>query len=1724
MRLPTQAWTNTLSRLGMKKSVSRKSASRRVVLESLEDRRLFWAAAITSGDPTNCSCSCGCGGGASTTTGNNLTAQPQTNSPAPTYNTGVNPHPIVGFDGLLSEAVGFFPYPGSPTTLEAQAEIGGVTSAPVYFSIAGYADTADASVTIELQVDASSLPTGRYAWGIEFTVSNADYGPFGHTFNGGYITVINRIASPFGRGWWLDDVDQLAIQSSEDDDLNGVDLIRGTNDSVWFQQNDDGGYTNENLTDRTLSPDPTFSALVKNTDGTYTLTAKDGSKENFDATGLLTQRVDTNGNITTYRYDDENGDSVPNELVSITDNVGRVTKFNYTDGMVSSITDFCKWSGSTIVDTAGSQTTYYDYDTGDHLTTVTAPDPDGSGTGHPLTSPVTQYGYDSTTGLMNSVIDPNDNETDITYDIGRKVNTMSHPDGGTHTVHTWTTAAMVDLSLTGFDADHLASLPLEAPSDPTSDYQTDPDEHTTEYVHNDLGQVVQSIDATGYTTTYDYNSAGLIDNVLAPDPDGPGPLGDTTAHYTIDDMGNVTEIVYPIGSELWTYDSTFNEVTSYTDPDSHVTKYDIDSANGNVLSVTQVVGEDDSTTSDPDDPPDITTTNTYTTSSDHASDNSSLGVPLGLLKTVTDPNGNVTEYAYNSHGLVSSVIQAEGTDDEITTTYTYDSRDNLATVTDPLGNVTTYTHDHLDRLTTETDPDPDGSGPLSSPVTSYQYDANGNVTYVTDPNSNTTQYTYTDHNRVHEVIQPDPGDDSGHPTTTYDYDEANNLLSVTDPMGHVTTYTYDSLNRLVTETDPDPDGSGSLTSSVTHYTYNSLGWETSTTDPLGNGTVYQYDADGRQTAQIQLGAAGLAGTYDVGGSAEQTRVDSGLNFSSTSSDFGFTDLGSGFGATWQGYLYISPDQAGSTTFYLNNSHEASLSIDGSFVFENDTGSSMAESPGSAVTLAAGWHKIEVDYYHGSAETGNNGLILSYTPQGGSKQVIPSSVLRTVQATTAYSYDAAGNMTSLTDADGNFSQWHYNDLNQVDEETDPLGHHTDYVYDADGNLVQKTDRDDRITQYDYDHLNRETAERWLAGDADSATIRTIAYAYNADGWLTSVTDQDADNVNQSATYDYTYDHLGQATEITSDMVLMSGLVKFQQAFDANGNRTYYSAQIPGIPQNEPGEGSGINDFLNTYTYDALNRMTSVSQQSLWAYDNDGANPEDQFEIYGSREVDFTYNADSQFDTVKRYDDVGLLATTSYSYDDAGRLHTLTNTPNDLGVSAIEYTYGYDKDNQITSVTNSANSNENVAYTYDSLGQLTAATYANDSATNESYSYDPNGNRTASTTAAATDSSDTVTYTLRSDGYGNNQIASDGTYDYTYDDEGNLTKRTSISDGTYIVYGYDDRDRLSSASFYSAGDTKWGEVDYLYDAFDRLIGRVSDLEMESAKQAFFYDGNQMVLRLGGAADESLQASNLTDRYLWGPTVDMALLHEQVDSGTYTTFMSDPAPLLEWTLLDGQNSITDVVSRDPDWGSLHIQYDSYGNYFDGMADFEPIAWTGRYHDTDTGLQWNGERWYSASLGQWMQEDPIGFKGGLTNLHDYVGNSPTNETDPSGEISFHGYPPNYQPRPKPLPLPPQPPAPIVVPGKKINQPNNRLPIGPPGRNAPLFNPNSIPANPNPKPDEPSDPEPNFPTPQCDPDGQPLPNPVPPAPPDPDPNKPNNGNGPGPGGGGPPRPGPTSG
>ena len=62
-----------------------------------------------------------------------------------------------------------------------------------------------------------------------------------------------------------------------------------------------------------------------------------------------------------------------------------------------------------------------------------------------------------------------------------------------------------------------------------------------------------------------------------------------------------------------------------------------------------------------------------------------------------------------------------------------------------------------------------------------------------------------------------------------------------------------------------------------------------------------------------------------------------------------------------------------------------------------------------------------------------------------------------------------------------------------------------------------------------------------------------------------------------------------------------------------------------------------------------------------------------------------------------------------------------------------------------------------------------------------------------------------------------------------------------------------------------------------------------------------------------------------------------------------------------------------------------------------YNPYYFTGRRYDEETGLYYYRARYYSPSIGRFLQTDPIGYRGGI-NLYAYVGNNSTSYVDPMG------------------------------------------------------------------------------------------------------------------------------
>jgi RHS repeat-associated protein len=373
----------------------------------------------------------------------------------------------------------------------------------------------------------------------------------------------------------------------------------------------------------------------------------------------------------------------------------------------------------------------------------------------------------------------------------------------------------------------------------------------------------------------------------------------------------------------------------------------------------------------------------------------------------------------------------------------------------------------------------------------------------------------------------------------------------------------------------------------------------------------------------------------------------------------------------------------------------------------------------------------------------------------------------------------------------------------------------------------------------------------------------------------------------------------------------------------------------------------------------------------------------------KRADFTYNAAGQLECITRYADwLGTqhVASSHYAYDGIGRLKSLIHSTNPLppgegwGEGPLAgYQYAYDTASRITSIDSFLDGL--TTYTHDDTDQLKSADHTGQ--TDESYSYDGNGNRTMTGYAVQT----------------NNRLASDGTYNYAYDDEGNRQTKTKISTGEKEEYTWDHRNRLAKITFKNSGGTVTKTVDQSYDAFNQWIKRSVDPDGDTGsapvQNTFFsYEGGQVNLQFDGS-----QHSDLTNRYLWAPGVDQLLADETVTS------LTTPGNV-QWPLADHLGTLRDIADRNVSAGvttvTNHRRYDSYGNLqSESNAAVDLLfGFTGRAFDEATGLQNNLNRWLDPKTGNWLSQDPIGFEGEDANLYRYVGNSPIDSIDPTGLV----------------------------------------------------------------------------------------------------------------------------
>ena len=430
----------------------------------------------------------------------------------------------------------------------------------------------------------------------------------------------------------------------------------------------------------------------------------------------------------------------------------------------------------------------------------------------------------------------------------------------------------------------------------------------------------------------------------------PNPYSFTV--YQVADRASVPLPLATATGQTFSYDSTFNQLTSSTDELGRQTFFAINPANGNTTSFTQVVGAVGGND-------DLVTQFTYTAQ--------------GLIDTVTDPLGRVADNDYDTLGRLTSITFAKGTSDEATRRFEYDATGNTTAVIDENGNRTEFAYDTMNRIVRITESDPDDAGPLTAPVTQLSYDARGNLVSTTDANQTNTRNRYDVRDRLTRTI------DANNQESTFAYDRAGNLIAVIDPLGRRTVNRFDARNRLIETVDPD---GGS-----TKFGYDADDNLLAVTDPVNNTTQFGYDARNRLRQETDPIGNATQYQYDL---ADNLLTKTDRNDRVT--EFVYNDLDRLVTETWVGggnaieYTY---DGAGNLTSVIDAFGALEFTYDAR---DRVTTVDNAGTPGAPnVVLAYAYDDV--------------GNVLSVT----------DVIAGTAGATTSYAYDALNRTTRLTQA-------------------------------------------------------------------------------------------------------------------------------------------------------------------------------------------------------------------------------------------------------------------------------------------------------------------------------------------------------------------------------------------------------------------------------------------------------------------------------------------------------------------------------------------------------------------------------------------------------------------------------------------------------------------------------------------------------------------------------------
>jgi RHS repeat-associated protein len=794
-------------------------------------------------------------------------------------------------------------------------------------------------------------------------------------------------------------------------------------------------------------------------------------------------------------------------------------------------------------------------------------------------------------------------------------------------------------------------------------------------------------------------------------------------------------------------------------------------------------------------------------------------------------------------------------------------------------------------------------------------------------------------------------------TTTASFGYGTWPASTTDANHQTTSYAYDALGRMSGLTLPGKTA-GDATKSwlYTNWCSGTASQapceEIDQIDRLDSGTTTTtrafYDGEGRL---VETRAPGFNGQdvvtyayYDVAG---RQVAKSNPYFVPTSSGI------PGPAA------YSIPDstQPGATTSYANlrttsatdaNSHTttSTASVICGVAGTSDSGcyaqSMMVDANGHARSMLTGG-------------VGKTNYTQTYTGTSGSY---------TLYATTALSYDAAGQLLSTKSPDGSTTTALYDDLGRVSSQSDPDRGTTTLSYDPNGNLIESVDaRGSGGTVYlGYDGLNRplwKNSSNSPTGAWASYTYDSTASGNQGIGHLTGESFSGSGSL--SGSYAYTFDARGQQT---GETVVVNGTsYPIAATYNDNGqptSQTYPTGEVVTPGYTATGWLSGLSTKLGSAT-------TTLASNLAYTGLAGAAGQLTSLDLGSGDSYAASYDSGIRLtsSSLTRASDHTVMYSTQPAYDAANNVVSVQTS---IGGATDSQQFCYDSLNRLTwSGTSGIPPCTGVSF---AAGTLSGAQYQ------QSDSYNLDGGLTSGPNGSNTYGNSSHPHTL---------MATSNGYSAAYDASGNLTCRA-----------------LTSAT--TCSGTQTGQQ-LSYDAEGRLTGWQNTPSSPSVSATYLYDGsgNRVAMQTtsGGTTTLTAYIGNIEEVQKTGGTTQTTTYYS-VGGKRLAATVNGSFFYFGYDALGSQ-----VLALNASGVIVGSQlYGPYGasRYTNGSLP-TTIGFTGQHADTVSGLDYYNARYYDPVVGQFLSPDMKQGNAAGMDPYAYVGGNPESRTDPTGQYYTDGH-----------------------------------------------------------------------------------------------------------------------